>query len=162
MNKTKNIINEIKITFPSKSENEAVARISAAAACAPLDPCTSEIIDIKTAVSEAVTNCIVHAYRDNIGIIEITVRLLEGNICYIRIKDKGCGIDDVKKAMQPLFTTRPDEERAGLGFAVMESFMDSVRVYSKKGKGTSVILTKKISEKLQTIGSYDDEKHSEA
>lgn len=157
----KKILNEIKICFPSKSENEAVARISAAAACAPFDPSASEIIDIKTAVSEAVTNCIVHAYRDNIGLIEITIRLMEDNVCYIKIKDRGCGIDDVKKAMQPLFTTRPDEERAGLGFAVMESFMDSVKVYSKKGKGTSVILTKKIVQKLQTIGNYYDEKHSE-
>lgn len=141
------VYNEIKVTFPSKSCNEALARMIAAAAAAQLDPSAAELIDIKTAVSEAVTNCIVHAYRDRIGKIEMTCRILEDNVLYIKIKDKGCGIADVKQAMEPLFTTAPQEERAGLGFAVMESFMDSVRVTSSVGRGTTVTMTKKITER---------------
>ena len=146
------VYNEIKVTFPSKSCNEAMARMTAAAAAAQLDPSAAELIDIKTAVSEAVTNCIVHAYRDRIGKIEMICRILEGNVLYIRIKDSGCGIADVKQAMEPLFTTAPEEERAGLGFAVMESFMDSVKVSSKAGKGTTVTMTKKIAERALYAG----------
>lgn len=142
-----NIHNEIRVTFPSLSCNEAFARTTAGAAAAQLDPSAAEVIDIKTAVSEAVTNCIVHGYRDRQGNIEMICRVTDDNTLYIRIRDKGCGIPDVKKAMEPLFTTAPCEERAGLGFAVMESFMDSVKVNSTVGKGTTVIMKKKIAAK---------------
>lgn len=145
-----NVQNEIKVVFPAKSCNESMARMTAAAAAAQLDPSAAELIDIKTAVSEAVTNCIVHAYRDTNGIgkIEMLFRILEGNVLYIRIKDSGCGIKDIEKAMEPLFTTAPQEERAGLGFAVMESFMDNVKVSSTVGKGTVVTMTKKIASRM--------------
>ena len=114
------------------------------ALAAQLDPTLEEINDIKTAVSEAVTNCIVHAYREKIGKIYITGELLEGNIIRIKIRDTGCGIENVEKAMEPLYTT-VGGERAGLGFAVMQSFMDSVKVRSKLGKGTTIVMLKKIS-----------------
>ena len=142
-----NIINEMKLKIPGKSVNEGFARSAVAAFAAQLDPTVAEIADIKTAVSEAVTNCIVHAYRDTIGTIYIEARVLENRIFVIKIKDRGCGIADVKQAMEPLFTTAPGEERAGLGFSVMESFMDKVTVRSTLGKGTVVTLTKKIGEK---------------
>ena len=109
-----------------------------------MDPTIDEISDIKTAVSEAVTNCIVHAYRDTLGMIYITARLYEDGGVQIRIRDKGCGIEDVQKAREPLFTTG-GEERAGLGFAVMESFMDDVGVTSRVQKGTTVTLKKKLA-----------------
>lgn len=111
---------------------------------AQLDPSVSEIGEIKTAVSEAVTNCIVHAYRGTNGNVVITVRHLEGNVLYIKIKDYGCGIPDIKQAMEPLYTSAPDEERAGLGFAVMENFMDKVIVRSSVGKGTTVTMKRRI------------------
>ena len=142
-----NIINEMKLKIPGKSVNEGFARSAVAAFAAQLDPTVAEIADIKTAVSEAVTNCIVHAYRDTIGTIYIEARVLENRIFVIKIKDRGCGIADVKQAMEPLFTTAPGEERAGLWFSVMESFMDKVTVRSTLGKGTVVTLTKKIGEK---------------
>ena len=142
-----NIINEMKLKIPGKSVNEGFARSAVAAFAAQLDPTVAEIADIKTAVSEAVTNCIVHAYRDTIGTIYIETRVLENRVFMIKIKDRGCGIADVKQAMEPLFTTAPGEERAGLGFPVMESFMDKVTVRSTLGKGTVVTLTKKIGEK---------------
>ena len=142
-----NIINEMKLKIPGKSVNEGFARSAVAAFAAQLDPTVAEIADIKTAVSEAVTNCIVHAYRDTIGSIYIETRVLENRVFMIKIKDRGCGIADVKQAMEPLFTTAPGEERAGLGFSVMESFMDKVTVRSTLGKGTVVTLTKKIGEK---------------
>lgn len=142
-----NIINEMKLKIPGKSVNEGFARSAVAAFAAQLDPTVAEIADIKTAVSEAVTNCIVHAYRDTIGTIYIKTRVLENRVFMIKIKDRGCGIADVKQAMEPLFTTAPGEERAGLGFSVMESFMDKVTVRSTLGKGTVVTLTKKIGEK---------------
>lgn len=137
--------NEMKLTFPSYSVNEAFARTAVAAFFAQLDPTLDEIGDMKTAVSEAVTNCIVHAYRNTIGPVCITARVLEGDEAYIKVKDRGCGIENVKQAMEPMFTTAPEEERAGLGFAVMESFMDSVKVTSKVGKGTAVVLRKKLA-----------------
>lgn len=139
--------NEMKISFVSKSENEGFARTAVSAFAALCDPCVEDIADIRTAVSEAVTNCIVHAYRGTQGIVEITARILSGNELYIRIKDKGCGIADVKQAMEPLYTSAPFEERAGLGFAVMESFMDSLSVRSEVGKGTVVTMRKKIGGK---------------
>jgi stage II sporulation protein AB (anti-sigma F factor) len=139
--------NEMKISFISKSENEGFARTAVSAFAALCDPCVEDIADIRTAVSEAVTNCIVHAYRGTQGIVEITARILSGNELYIRIKDKGCGIADVKQAMEPLYTSAPFEERAGLGFAVMESFMDSLSVRSEVGRGTVVTMRKKIGGK---------------
>lgn len=139
--------NEMKISFVSKSENEGFARTAVSAFAALCDPCVEDIADIRTAVSEAVTNCIVHAYRGTQGVVEITARILSGNELYIRIKDKGCGIADVKQAMEPLYTSAPFEERAGLGFAVMESFMDSLSVRSEVGKGTVVTMRKKIGGK---------------
>jgi stage II sporulation protein AB (anti-sigma F factor) len=140
-----NILNEMKIQFMSKSVNEGFARTAVSAFIAQLDPTINEIADIRTAVSEAVTNCVVHGYRGTIGTIEICVRILEGNEVYIKIKDKGCGIPDIKQAMEPLFTTAAHEERAGLGFAVMESFMDKLIVRSKVNSGTTIIMRKKLT-----------------
>ncbi len=117
--------------------------MAVAAFAAQLDPTIEEINDIKTAVSEAVTNCIVHAYRDKIGTIFLTVKLFEEGKISIKIRDSGCGIENVEQAMEPLFTTA-GEERAGLGFAVMESFMDKLTVRSKPGKGTTVSMEKRL------------------
>lgn len=144
-----NVFNEVKITLTSRSSNESFARVSVSAFFAQLDPTVDEITDIKTAVSEAVTNSIVHGYRDKIGAIYITLRILKDNKAYIKIRDTGCGIPNVKQAMEPLYTTAPNEERAGLGFAVMQSFMDSVKVFSKEEKGTTVVLVKKLAQRGQ-------------
>ena len=135
--------NFMKLSFPSKSANEGFARAAVAAFCAQLDPTVEQINDVKTSVSEAVTNCIVHGYRDTFGVIYITATIKEDTVT-IKIADKGVGIEDVSKAMQPLFTTDLNGERAGIGFAVMQSFMDSVKVKSAPGKGTRVVMTKKI------------------
>lgn len=135
-------VNEMKLSFPSYSENERFSRIAVSGFLTQLDPQIDELSEIKTAVSEGVTNCIVHAYRDTVGEVFIQVRILDKGRVYIKIRDKGCGIDDVEKAMEPLFTTAPEEERAGLGFAVMESFMDKIKVRSQKGKGTTVVMEK--------------------
>ena len=137
------LFNEMKLVIDSKSINEGYSRVAVAAFVACLDPNVEELTDIKTAVSEAVTNAIVHGYKEKQGKIYITVSLFENNNIRIRIRDKGVGIKDVTKAMEPLFTTAGDE-RAGLGFAVMESFMDKVRVTSKPQKGTTVTLEKRI------------------
>ncbi|MBR5496035.1 MAG: anti-sigma F factor [Oscillospiraceae bacterium] len=145
------VLNEMKLSFLSKSANESFSRVAISAFVSQLDPTTAEIADIKMAVSEAVTNAIVHAYVDKMGVIFLQAKLLEGNILYIKIRDKGCGIENVKQAMEPMFTTGPAEERAGLGFAVMESFMDKVRVSSKLGKGTTVTMYKKINSKEEGI-----------
>ena len=139
------IINEMKLSFPSKSCNEAFARAAVTSFVMNLDPTVEELSDLKTAVSEAVTNCIVHGYRHGSGMIFITAKITEANKVTVKIRDKGCGIEDVKQAMQPLFTTAPEEERAGLGFAVMQSFCDSVKVSSKPQKGTTVTLEKYIA-----------------
>lgn len=136
---------EIKLIIPSRSQNEGFARVAVGSFVARLDPTLEELNDIKTAVSEAVTNCIVHAYKDTIGLIYITVSA-EGNTVTVKIRDRGCGISDVEKAKEPLFTTG-GEERAGLGFAVMESFTDKLKVRSAVGKGTTVTMQKKISVK---------------
>ena len=138
------VINSIKLTLPSYSVNEGIARGAVSAFCAQLDPTAAELGDIKCAWSEAVTNCIVHAYRDTIGDIYISVDLLEGSVVRIKVKDRGCGIEDVKCARMPLYTTDRAGERSGMGFTVMESFTDSMRVSSSKGKGTTVTLYKKI------------------
>ena len=138
------IINEIKFTMPSHSVNEGTARAVVSSFVIQADPTVEELSDIRTAVSEAVTNSIVHGYRNSCGKIDLTVRLLAGREIYIRIKDTGCGIEDVQKAMEPLFTTAPEEERSGLGFSVMESFMDRLTVKSQPGKGTTVTMRKRL------------------
>ena len=141
-------INDFKMNIPSKSVNEGFLRAVISAFSALCDPTIEEINDIKTAVSEAVTNAIVHGYREKQGRIYIAATILPDNILRIKIKDKGEGIEDVQKAMEPLFTTAGDD-RSGLGFTVMESFCDKVRVKSQKGKGTVVTLTKKITGKCE-------------
>ena len=136
------IINKMQMKLPALSANEGMARAAVAAFCAQLDPAAVEIADIKCAVSEAVTNCIVHAYKNQEGTIYINVSLLEGRVAKIEIKDRGCGIEDVAEARQPLFTTDAASERSGMGFTVMESFTDRLRVTSRQGKGTSVVMYK--------------------
>lgn len=140
-------LNKFTLTLPSRSSNESFARVAVSAFVTQLDPTIDEINDIKTAVSEAVTNCIVHAYKNEIGNIYISVRILECNIVEIKIRDKGCGIPNIEKAMKPLYTTAGGE-RAGLGFAVMQSFTDSLRVTSKVGSGTTVTMKKRISVRM--------------
>lgn len=141
-------INDFKMNIPSKSVNEGFLRAVVSAFSALCDPTIEEINDIKTAVSEAVTNAIVHGYREKQGRIYIEANILSENVLRIKIKDKGEGIEDVKKAMEPLFTTAGDD-RSGLGFTVMESFCDRVTVKSERGKGTLVTLTKKIAGKCE-------------
>lgn len=136
-------MNEMEVSFMSRSSNEAFGRAVVAAFAAQLDPTIDELCDIKTAVSEAVTNCIVHAYKDTIGKIYISCKIYENGKISIKIRDKGCGIENIEQAMQPLFTTSGGE-RAGLGFAVMENFMDNLHVTSKIGYGTSVTMQKNI------------------
>ena len=135
--------NSMKLQFVSRSANEGFARTAVSGFLASLDPTVEELADIKTAVSEAVTNCIVHAYREDLGMIYINVKLFENGTIAIRVRDKGCGIENVKKAMEPMFTTAGGE-RAGLGFVVMESFMNRLKVSSKVGKGTTVAMEKVI------------------
>lgn len=135
------IINEMNLNFLSRSCNESFARTAISAFVAQLDPTIDELADIKTAVSEAVTNCIVHGYKTAIGKIYITSKIYSNGKITIQIKDRGCGIEDVEKAMEPLFTTG-GSERSGLGFAVMQSFMDKIKVTSRIGKGTTVTLQK--------------------
>ena len=134
-------INQMKLSFPSLSCNEGFSRAAVAAFLLPLNPTVAEVADIKTAVSEAVTNAIVHAYPDSLGTVAVDARITADHRVVIKIRDKGVGIADVKQAMEPLFTTSSDE-RAGLGFAVMQSFCDKVRVRSAIGKGTCVTLEK--------------------
>lgn len=137
------VVNEMSLNFTSRSSNESFARATVAAFVSQLDPTIGELADIKTAVSEAVTNCIVHAYRDGFGTIYITAKIYDNGRISIKIRDKGVGIPNVKQAMEPLFTTGGGE-RAGLGFAVMQSFMDKIKVTSKVDKGTSIVLEKNI------------------
>ena len=147
-----NLINEMKLMFLSKSVNESFARTTISAFITSLDPTISELTDIKTAVSEAVTNSIVHAYKDTVGLIYIHAQIYDLGKIIIKIKDKGSGIENVKKAMEPLFTTG-GEERAGLGFAVMQSFMDKVKVTSKPSKGTTITLEKTIIPRVNSKNS---------
>ncbi len=142
------VFNEIKLKLPSLSVNEGIARAAVAAFCAQLDPTSNELADIKCAVSEAVTNCIVHAYRDTVGVIYITVKLCENRLVRIDIKDKGCGIENVEVARQPLYTTDAENERSGMGFTVMESFCDKVRIFSRCQKGTTVTLFKYLKRRV--------------
>ena len=139
------VLNEVRFSIPSLSVNESVARAVVSSFLVQADPTVEELSDIRTAVSEAVTNAVVHGYRHQSGKIEIIVRLLENRVIYIRIKDKGCGIADVQKAMEHLFTTAPEEERSGLGFSVMESFTDKLTVKSTLGKGTVVTMREKLT-----------------
>ena len=138
--------NEMKLEFTSKTSNEAFARITVAAFAAQLDPTIDELSDIKTAVSEAVTNSIIHGYDDEEGIVKIEAKIFANNI-EIVISDRGKGIENVEMAMRPLYTSKPDLERSGMGFTIMESFMDEVKVESAIGFGTKVIMKKKIESK---------------
>jgi stage II sporulation protein AB (anti-sigma F factor) len=141
-------LNYIKFDFPARSVNEALARATAAAFASQIDPTLEELGDIKTAVSEAVTNAIVHAYPDNVGTVTMRLRLLEGNVLEIMVRDRGCGIPDIKQAMEPMFSTG-GEERSGMGFTIMDSFMDGLRVRSAPGKGTTVTMSKRISVRVR-------------
>ena len=138
------LVNQIKACFPAKSINESLSRMIAAALICQLDPTLDELADIKTAVSEAVTNSIVHGYSGSDGEIFLTAQYYEDNLIKIIIKDKGRGIENVKQAMEPLFTTDESGERSGMGFPIMQSFMDKIKVVSKTGRGTTVIFSKKI------------------
>ena len=138
------VINKMQLKLPSLSANEGMARAAVAAFVSQLDPTAVEIADIKCAISEAVTNAIVHGYRNSQGYIHINVWLIEGRTVKIEIRDRGCGIEDVKLARQPLYTTDRESERSGMGFTVMESFMDKIKVTSRVGKGTSVVLYKRL------------------
>lgn len=141
------MLNQVKITFAGRSVNEGFARAALAAFLVQLDPTVPQLADMKTAVSEAVTNCIVHAYPDAIGPVTLSIAVYPERLVKITVTDKGVGIPDVEKAMEPLFTTGNPEERSGLGFAVMQSFMDKVKVSSQPGKGTRVVLTKRLDER---------------
>lgn len=141
------MLNSVKLTFASRSVNEGFARAVVAAFLVPLDPTVPQMADLKTAVSEAVTNCIVHAYPESIGPVTLTAVLYEGGLVRITVSDRGVGIADVEQAMQPMYTTGNPEERAGLGFAVMQSFMDKVKVSSTPGRGTRVTLSKRLDSK---------------
>ena len=135
--------NEMELQFISKSRNEAFARITVAAFAAQLDPTIEELADIKTAVSEAVTNCIIHAYEGKVQKIEVRCRM-QGRIIWVDVIDKGIGIEDISKAMEPMFTTKPEKDRSGMGFTFMEAFMDEVNVESQVGDGTTVHMKKTI------------------
>lgn len=139
--------NEVRLEFPSRSANESFARTAAACFAAQLDPTLEELNDLKTAVSEAVTNAIVHAYPDAIGRVALRLRIRPEQELEIMVRDWGVGIEDVEQARTPLFTTG-SEERAGMGFTIMESFMDSVKVRSRPGKGTTVTLRRKLSRRM--------------
>jgi len=141
--------NEVTLEFPSRSSNEGFARAAVACFAAQMDPTLNELEDIKTSVSEAVTNAIVHAYPDSIGKVLVKVRVCSGNVLEITVKDNGKGISDVEKAREPMFTTG-GEERSGMGFTIMESFMDKLTVRSIPGRGTSVTMKKKLAPRLKT------------
>ena len=141
--------NEFSLEFPSRSSNEGFARSAAACFAAQMDPTLNELEDIKTAVSEAVTNAIVHGYPDAIGTVTLKLRVCPGNILELTVKDKGRGIPDVEKARQPMFTTG-GAERSGMGFTIMESFMDQLLVRSLPGRGTTVTMKKKLAPRLKT------------
>ena len=141
--------NEIKCTFLSKSENEALARSIVSGFLLPLDPTVDELADIRCAISEAVTNCIVHGYRGTEGMIVLDAKSFDDRSVRIAVIDRGCGIEDVARARTPLFTTCPDEDRCGMGFSIMESFSDKLSVSSAPGKGTRVTLTRKLASALK-------------
>ncbi len=136
----------MKLEIPSLSENEAFARVVVAAFASRLDPTLEEISDIKTAVSEAVTNAIIHAYEDTLGLIMISASL-EGNKLFVEVADQGMGIADLEQARQPLYTSKPELERSGMGFTIMENFMDEMTIISNPGEGTTITLIKEIYSK---------------
>lgn len=138
--------NEMRVEFDARSVNEGFARVTVAAFLTQLNPTLDEIADVKTAVSEAVTNAIIHGYENREGVVYMTCRLHE-DTAVITVEDKGVGMEDVKKAMEPFFTTKPELERSGMGFAFMEAFMDSMQVESALGVGTKVTMTKKIGQR---------------
>lgn len=140
--------NEVTLQFPSQSSNEGFIRSAVACFAAQMDPTLNELEDIKTAVSEAATNAIVHAYPDRIGKVTVKVRISTGQVLEITVRDYGRGIPDVEKARQPMFTTG-GEERSGMGFTIMESFMDSLKVRSVAGRGTTVVMKKKIAPRIK-------------
>ena len=142
-------MNEVTLEFPSHSSNEGFARSAAACFAAQMDPTINELEDIKTAVSEAVTNAIVHAYPDAIGKVTLKLRVCPGNVLELTVKDRGRGIADVEKAREPMFTTG-GEERSGMGFTIMESFTDQLTVRSVPGRGTTVTMKKKLAPRLKT------------
>ncbi len=146
-----NYQNEMKVKFKAISENESFARICVAGFCASVNPTIDEINDIKTAVSEAVTNCVVHAYPKEKGNIEITTKITNSEV-YITITDSGVGIADIEKAREPFYSSLADKERSGMGFTVMEGFMDKVIVESKIGKGTKITLIKQLGECSIAVG----------
>ena len=135
--------NEMKIVFDSRPENEGLAKVAVAAFCTQLNPTLEEVSDLKTAVSEAVTNCIIHAYEGKVQKIEVRCRM-QGRIIWVDVIDKGIGIEDISKAMEPMFTTKPEKDRSGMGFTFMEAFMDEVNVESQVGDGTTVHMKKTI------------------
>lgn len=135
--------NEMKIVFDSRPENEGLARVAVAAFCTQLNPTLEEVSDLKTAVSEAVTNCIIHAYEGKVQKIEVRCRM-QGRIIWVDVIDKGIGIEYISKAMEPMFTTKPEKDRSGMGFTFMEAFMDEVTVESQVGDGTTVHMKKTI------------------
>lgn len=135
--------NEMKIVFDSRPENEGLARVAVAAFCTQLNPTLEEVSDLKTAVSEAVTNCIIHAYEGKVQKIEVLCRM-QGRVIWVDVIDKGIGIENISKAMEPMFTTKPEKDRSGMGFTFMEAFMDEVTVESQVGDGTTVHMKKTI------------------
>ena len=135
--------NEMKIVFDSRPENEGRARVAVAAFCTQLNPTLEEVSDLKTAVSEAVTNCIIHAYEGKVQKIEVRCRM-QGRVIWVDVIDKGIGIENISKAMEPMFTTKPEKDRSGMGFTFMEAFMDEVTVESQVGDGTTVHMKKTI------------------
>ena len=141
-------INEVTLEFPSRSSNEGFARSAVACFAAQLDPTLNELEDIKTSVSEAVTNAIVHAYPDDLGKVLLKVRICPGNVLEITVRDHGRGIPDVEKARQPMFSTG-GAERSGMGFTIMESFMDQLSVRSAAGKGTTVVMKKRLASRVK-------------
>ena len=145
----KKALNEIRCTFLSRSENEALARSIISGFLLPLDPTVDELADIRCAISEAVTNCIVHGYRGTEGMIVLSAKSFDDRSVRITVIDRGCGIADVAQARTPLFTTCPDEDRCGMGFSIMESFSDRMTVISAPGKGTRITLTRKLASPLK-------------
>ena len=143
-------VNELTLEFPSHSSNEGFARMAVACFAAQMDPTLNELEDIKTSVSEAVTNAIVHAYPETIGTVQIRVRICEDQTLEIAVKDRGRGIPDISRARQPMFTTG-GEERSGMGFTIMESFMDKLTVKSVPGRGTSVHMKKKLAARIKRV-----------
>ncbi len=145
--------NKMQISFLSRSSNESFARIAVSGFLAQLDPTVDELSEIKTVISEAVTNSIVHGYKDYIGTVYITVAIEEDSLVTVTVRDKGCGIEDINEARRPLFTSCTTGERAGMGFTIMESFSDSLKVYSTPGKGTKVVIRRKLKAKGKAVKS---------